>query len=83
VVGIDKLPFEKVPEFIVNPGFISKSSQEGYSKIEQLFIDSHFLLVPSLAGCTPVVCSEANSFGLRCISRNVGGIPTITRDDIN
>lgn len=83
IVGIEKLPFENTPDYIVNHGYISKSSQEGISKIEQLFINSHFLLLPSVADCTPVVYSEANSFGLPCISTNVGGIPTIIRNDIN
>lgn len=83
IVGIGRLPFENIPGFIVNHGYISKSSQEGTYKIEQLFINSHFLLLPSKADCTPVVYSEANSYGLPCISSDVGGIPTIIRDDIN
>jgi glycosyltransferase involved in cell wall biosynthesis len=83
VVGINKLPCENVPNFIVNHGFISKNSKEGIEKIEQLFINSHFLILPTLADCTPVVYSEANSYALPCISTNVGGIPTIIKDDIN
>lgn len=83
IVGIKKLPFENIPNFIVNHGYISKNSKEGVNKIEQLFINSHFLVLPSLADCTPIVYPEANSYALPCISTNVGGIPTIIRDDIN
>ncbi|MGN6645815.1 MAG: glycosyltransferase family 4 protein [Cytophaga sp.] len=83
VVGVRTLPFERVPDCIVNHGYISKGTKEGINKLERLFRESHFLLLPSVADCTPIVYSEANSFGLACITTNVGGIPTIVRDDVN
>jgi glycosyltransferase involved in cell wall biosynthesis len=83
IAGIQKLPFDNIPDFIINHGYISKSTQEGINRIEQLLSNSHFLILPSLADCTPVVYSEANSFGLPCITTNVGGIPTIIKNEIN
>lgn len=83
IVGIRELPFKQVPDFIVNHGYISKSTQEGIDTIERLLKESHFLILPSVADCTPVVYSEANSFGLPCITTNVGGIPTIIKEDVN
>ncbi|GAB1538582.1 hypothetical protein NUACC21_12440 [Scytonema sp. NUACC21] len=63
--------------------FIDKSNQEDLEKLNQLFLEAHFLILPSLADCTPIVFSEANSFGLPVISTNIGGIPTIIKDDLN
>jgi glycosyltransferase involved in cell wall biosynthesis len=83
VMGIDKLPFETMPKFVVNHGFVSKLTQEGINKIESLLESCHFLVLPTKADCTPVVYSEANSFGLPCLTTNVGGIPTLIKNDVN
>jgi len=83
VVGIREFPFKQIPDFIVDHGYISKSTPEGIAKLEGLFKQCHFLVLPSVADCTPVVYSEANSFGLPCITTNVGGIPTIIQNDVN
>ena len=48
-----------------------------------LFCESHFLVIPTRADCTPVVFPEACSFGLPCITTNVGGIATVIKDGVN
>jgi glycosyltransferase involved in cell wall biosynthesis len=83
IVGIKNLPVENLPDFVLNYGFISKSTYEGNYQLEQLFNKSHFLIVPSKAEAYGLVFCEANSFGLPAIARNVGGIPTIVKNDIN
>lgn len=74
---------ESLPSFVKCLGFISKATPHGKSKIDQLIADSHFLILPSIADCTPIVFCEANSLGVPCISRKVGGIPTIIKDNLN
>jgi glycosyltransferase involved in cell wall biosynthesis len=64
-------------------GFIDKSSEKGGEIFEEIMERSHFMLLPSVADCTPVVFSEANSFGIPCISTNVGGINEIILDGVN
>jgi glycosyltransferase involved in cell wall biosynthesis len=83
VVGCQPSANEPLPDFVKFLGFISKSTPEGKKKIYQLIADSHFLILPSIADCTPIVFCEANSLGVPCISRRVGGIPTIIKDDLN
>jgi glycosyltransferase involved in cell wall biosynthesis len=63
-------------------GYISKSTQEGSEQIDRLLSDAHFLMLPTRADCTPYVIPEANSFGLPCITTNVGGIPTMVKDHV-
>jgi glycosyltransferase involved in cell wall biosynthesis len=82
VAGIKKFDFE-LPSFVVNHGYISKSDTIGKDQIEKLLTTSHFLLLPTRADCTPVVYSEANSFGLPVLSTNVGGIGTIIKNGVN
>ncbi|KQS33282.1 glycosyltransferase family 4 protein [Dyadobacter sp. Leaf189] len=83
IAGVKNFPFEVAPPHVRNYGFISKSDPEGIMLMNKLLVESHFLLLPTRADCTPVVFSEANSFGLPCITTNVGGIPTIIREDVN
>ncbi|MBC7886510.1 MAG: glycosyltransferase family 4 protein [Ferruginibacter sp.] len=83
MVGAKKIPIETLPGFVIDHGFVSKATEEGRNRINDLLATSHFLLLPTRADCTPVVYSEANSFGLPCISTNVGGISTIIRDNVN
>jgi len=83
IVGIKEMPLENIPDFVVHHGYISKRTKEGMDKMERLFMSSHFLILPTIADCTPVVYSEANAYGLPALSTNVGGISTIIKDDIN
>jgi len=83
VVGCKPLIDEPTPEFLKPLGFINKSTPEGRQRLNRLILESHFLILPSLADCTPIVFSEANSLGVPCLSTNVGGIPTIIRDNEN
>ena len=46
-------------------------------------MESHFMLVPSLAECYGLVFAEASSFGLPSLATRVGGIPTVVVDGVN
>jgi glycosyltransferase involved in cell wall biosynthesis len=83
IVGIRDLPTENMPSYVINHGFISKSTSEGVNKLERLFMKCHFLIVPSLAEAYGLVFCEANSYGLPSISTNVGGIPTVIKNEFN
>ncbi len=52
-------------------------------KLGKLIFKSDFLILPSLADCTPVVFSEANAFGVPCLASQVGGHTSIIKDGIN
>lgn len=82
IIGCEPITNE-LPNFIKPLGFISKLIQSGKKQIEKIISESHFLILPTIADCSPHALAEANSFGVPCISTNVGGIPTIIKDDIN
>ncbi len=72
-----------LPSFVNCLGFISKSTEAGRAQIARLLAEAHFLILPSRADCTPMVFAEANSFGLPCLTTNVGGIPTVIKNERN
>lgn len=81
VVGCEP-PFN-TPSFVIRHGFISKKTERGRKQIDQLFSESHFLVLPTKAECFGIVFPEANSFGLPCLATDVGGVKTAIRDGIN
>ncbi|MBW4554044.1 MAG: glycosyltransferase family 4 protein [Aphanocapsa sp. GSE-SYN-MK-11-07L] len=83
LIGCQPIDQEPLPSYIKPLGFINKSTPEGKAILYQLIADSHFLILPSIADCTPIVFCEANAFGVPCISRKIGGIPTMIRDNLN
>jgi glycosyltransferase involved in cell wall biosynthesis len=76
-------PDLNLPDFVKVHGFISKTTEEGRRKLDELFAESHFLILPARAECFGLVLAEANSFGVPCLATNVGGISTALKDDIN
>mgnify|MGYP000099017566 CR=1 FL=1 len=71
------------PPFVINHGFISKTTEEGRNHLDKLFSEAHFLILPSRAECYGVVFAEASSFGLPSVATKVGGIPTVIQDGKN
>jgi glycosyltransferase involved in cell wall biosynthesis len=72
-----------LPEFVNVIGFVDKSKKEGNILIDRFYRESHFFILPTIAECTPIVFSEANSYGLPVITINTGGVSSIIHDDIN
>lgn len=71
----------ELSDYIKIYGYIKKNSKK--SQLDNLLAESHFLILPTKMDCTPVVFSEANSFGVPCLSSNTGGINSIIKDGIN
>jgi len=72
-----------LPDFVRVYGFVDKSKKEGENVINKLYSENHFFILPTIAECTPVVFSEANSFGLPIITTDTGGISSLIKDEVN
>lgn len=83
IVGCTPPESTSLPDFVHVPGFIDKSKKEGENLINKLYSENHFFILPTIAECTPIVFSEANSFGLPVITTSTGGISSIIRNDVN
>jgi glycosyltransferase involved in cell wall biosynthesis len=83
IVGCTPPDTSNLPNFVHVVGFIDKSHQEGKNLITRLYSENHFFILPTIAECTPVVFSEANSFGLPVITTSTGGISSIIKNDVN
>jgi glycosyltransferase involved in cell wall biosynthesis len=61
-------------------GLLRRSDPIESEKLRQLFLTSHFLIVPTQAECFGVVFAEAHAFGLPAVSRSVHAVPSIIQD---
>jgi len=66
--------------FVTVHGLLYQSDPEQSAQLAELFLRSHFLIVPTLAECFGIVFAEAQAFGLPPISRAVHAVPSIIRD---
>ena len=83
VVGAKPPNSELLPDFVKVIGKIDKSNPAGREKFNQILADCHFLILPTKAETFGHVFCEANSFGMPCLTSDVGGIPTVIKDGLN
>lgn len=76
-------PAVAVPEYVTVHSYIQKSDPAGLDHYRTILEDSHFLVLPSRADCTPMVIGESNSLGLPCFTTDVGGIPSLVQNGRN
>lgn len=77
IAGVKIRP-ASVPEttWIEWVGPLDKSKPDEAQRMHRLLSESIFLLLPTSADTTPVVCHEAAAYGLPVLSTDVGGLPT-------
>jgi glycosyltransferase involved in cell wall biosynthesis len=63
--------------------FLNKNIPEQRERLQRLYLDSDFFLLPTRADCSPIVLSEANAYGLPALATDVGGVPEIIRNGEN
>jgi glycosyltransferase involved in cell wall biosynthesis len=71
-----------LPGFVIHHPFISKNRDTGMNRLRNLYERADFFLLPTQADCTPVVFSEAASFGLPVITTDVGGCRSVVVDNV-
>jgi glycosyltransferase involved in cell wall biosynthesis len=63
--------------------YLDKNDEKQYKELEQLYITSDFLLLPTRNECFGLVFCEANAFGLPVITTHTGGVPEVVKDGEN
>jgi glycosyltransferase involved in cell wall biosynthesis len=64
-------------------GFIDKNDEKQYHELENLYLNSDFLLLPTRSECYGIVFCEANAYGLPVISTDTGGVSEIVHNGVN
>lgn len=61
--------------------YLDKALDTDRQRYHKLMCQSHFLILPTLADCTPMVFAEANAYGMPVITTNTGGIPSLITEE--
>lgn len=83
IVGLETIPIEALPPYVINHGFLNKSIPSHSQVLERLYLESHFFLLPTVADTFGIVFAESNSFGLPALSYDIGGIASVILNDVN
>ena len=83
IAGNPPITSESLPNYVKYFGYLKKSIKDDQDKLNHLISSSHFLILPSKADCSPHVLCESNSFGLPCLTTDIGGISSIIKDGLN
>lgn len=60
--------------------YLDKNDPAQRSRLDQLYRDADFFLLPTRADCFPIVLCEAAAHGVPCIARATGGVPYAVRE---
>lgn len=82
IVG-SKPPFDIEDKNIKVYPFIDKATEEGQKLFQKLFMQSHFLIVPTLFDCYGIVFCEAAAYGMLSLASDTGGVNQIIKDGKN
>ncbi len=83
LIGVSPPPHLNSVPGLTTIEYLNKNARRQSARLNQLYLESHFVLVPSRADCSPMVIAEANAFGLPAICTNVGGIGELVGDGQN
>ncbi len=83
IVGGCTPPREARHDRLVVVGLLDKNKPRQRRQLSRILLDSHFLILPTQADCTPIVLCEANAFGLPAVSTRTGGIPSVIEEGCN
>lgn len=61
--------------------YLDKNDPAQRSRLEQLYRDADFFLLPTRADCFPIVLCEAAAHGVPSVARATGGVPYAVREE--
>lgn len=80
IVGCSPCLDPKTMDIVKIHGLLRMSIPQERERLNTLFYQSHFLLVPTRAECFGLVFAEAQAFGLPPISHSVHAVPEVVLD---
>jgi glycosyltransferase involved in cell wall biosynthesis len=63
--------------------FLNKNNPQERAQLEELYLKSHFFLLPTRAECFSIALCEANAYGLPILSTYTGGLPELVWEGQN
>lgn len=71
------------PEGVIYHGFLKKNNPQQLTRLQELFRQSHLLILPTRFDCTPVTICEASMYGIPTLVTRTGGVEGHLKEGIN
>jgi glycosyltransferase involved in cell wall biosynthesis len=68
---------------IIHIPFLDKSKEEDFIKLQEIFLQTDFLLLPTRAECAGIVFCEASAYGIPSVTTDTGGVTTYVKNEVN
>lgn len=69
-----------LPDGVINPGFVSKSTPEGLAAVKRMYAESSVFVLPTLYEPFGISYVEAMAHGLPCVGTNICAVPEIIEE---
>jgi glycosyltransferase involved in cell wall biosynthesis len=79
----DKDENTELPEGVIHHGFLKKNNPQQLTRLQELFRQSHLLILPTRFDCTPVTICEASMYGIPTLVTRTGGVEGHLKEGIN
>lgn len=63
--------------------FIDKSKKEDQQRLDKIFKNTHFFILPTIFDCYGIVFCEASAYGIPSLAADVGGVHQVVRNGKN
>jgi glycosyltransferase involved in cell wall biosynthesis len=63
--------------------FLDKTKTVQLHRLTEMYSNAHFVILPTIADCTPIVFSEAAAFGVPVLTTDTGGNSSVITDGVN
>jgi glycosyltransferase involved in cell wall biosynthesis len=63
--------------------FLDKTKAVQLQRLTEMYSNAHFVILPTIADCTPIVFSEAAAFGVPVLATDTGGNSSVITDGVN
>jgi len=82
IVGCTPPAPVEAPGLTIVP-FLDKNLPEARDRLDALYRDAHFLILPTRCECYGIVFCEAAAYGVPSVASHTGGVPEVVREGEN
>lgn len=79
----DKDEKTEIAEGVIYHGFLKKNNPQQLARLQELFRQSHLLILPTRFDCTPVTICEASMYGVPSLVTKTGGVEGHLKEGLN
>lgn len=83
IIGCQPKINENDKNYVKILGYVDTATKQGLRVISSVLAQSHFLILPTKADCSPNVLRDAYAFGVPCLTTSIAGIPEEIKNNIN